>query len=89
MTKKIDIYWTYKEVEHTGWAEYVKDDDDDVFGNTCEDYINFVSDEGCVTVDHVEQEDCDPGITLDMIWDDLLSRVDDDGRLDITDIQLV
>lgn len=83
MTKKIDIYWTYKEVEHTGWAEYVKDDE------TCEDYIEFVSDEGCITVDYVAQEDCDPGITLDMIWDDLLSKVDDDGRLDITDIQLV
>lgn len=85
MTKKLNIYWTHEDVEYTGFAEYIKDDV--VCGVTYEDRIRFVDERG-VTCDYVEQADCDPGITLDMIWEDLESAVDDDGRLDITDIRL-
>lgn len=93
MTKKLNIYWIQElefygeacEVEHTGFAEYVKDDGDD--DNPFEDYINFVDERG-FTFDHVEQSDCNLGITLDMIWEDLESAVDENGRLDVTDIEI-
>ena len=37
----------------------------------------------------VEQDDCDPGITLSDIWGDLETQTDENGKLDVTDIQLV
>lgn len=66
------------EVERNVIAVYVKDGE-------CECII-FVNDRG-VIVDFVEQEDCDPGITLEMIWEDLKSKLMNNW-LNVTDVEI-
>lgn len=80
MKKTMVIYWEYEDVEYTGFADY-----DGERIRFCNGSPLFEGD----TYDCVEQSDCEDGITLDMIWEDLESACDDDGRLNATDIDLI
>ena len=72
------IYWTHEGKSYTGTASYV-------VGKV----IELTSDDDNYTFDSVYDYDCADGITLDDIWSDLMAQRDDDGRLNVTDIELV
>lgn len=80
MRKTMDIYWKHDIFEFTGFADY-----DGKRIRFCKGTTLFQGD----TFECCEQSDCADGITLDMIWNDLESECDDDGRLNVTDISLI
>lgn len=81
-TKEIEIYWWWEENRHEGLAEFREYPDG-------EKMIVFSADATGVAFDSCQPEDCDEGITLEDVWEDLEAQTDEDGKLDVTDIQLV
>ncbi len=81
-TKEIEIYWFHDGYKHTGLAEFREYPDD-------EPMIIFSADATGDTFDRCDPEDCNGDITLADIWEDLEAQTDEDGKLDVTDIQLV
>lgn len=80
-TKEIEIYWTWEDQVHEGIAEFLELPEEGKM-------ITFSNTRGDV-FDSCRPEDCDDGITLEDVWEDLESQTDDDGRLDVTEICLV